>query len=178
MTFLLGTFFFLAVSRRPLKNPRCHGFYRFFVFEGVLLQVLDNQSFWFVDVLSWHQMISLILLLLSLFFVISGLFLLRFHGGSTTRFQAEENFAFENTATLVTTGIYRYIRHPMYGSLLLLDWGILLKHVSLMSSITAVVTTIFLFVTGYVEEKENIAFFGSTYQQYKKNTKMFIPFVF
>ncbi|MCK7540462.1 MAG: hypothetical protein MZV63_61010 [Marinilabiliales bacterium] len=39
----------------------------------------------------------------------------------------EKLFRFEKTTELVTSGIYRYIRHPMYSSLLLLAWGIWLK---------------------------------------------------
>lgn len=35
--------------------------------------------------------------------------------------------AFERTSTPVTTGIYRYIRHPLCSSLLLLAWGLFFK---------------------------------------------------
>ena len=35
--------------------------------------------------------------------------------------------AFERTTKLVTSGIYKYIRHPLYSSLLLLAWGAFFK---------------------------------------------------
>ena len=34
---------------------------------------------------------------------------------------------FEKTTALVTSGIYAYIRHPLYSSLLLLAWGVFFK---------------------------------------------------
>ena len=34
----------------------------------------------------------------------------------------DETFKFEQTGHLVTAGIYRYIRHPLYSALLLLAW--------------------------------------------------------
>ncbi len=37
-------------------------------------------------------------------------------------------FKFEKTTELVTTGIFKYIRHPLYSSLIFLTWGIYFKH--------------------------------------------------
>jgi hypothetical protein len=37
---------------------------------------------------------------------------------------------FEKTTQLVTTGVFKYIRHPLYSSLLLLAWGVFFKHPS------------------------------------------------
>jgi len=65
----------------------------------------------------------------------------------------------------------------MYASLLFLVWGAALKSISPWSIILAVAATLFLYLTSRVEEKENIRFFGNEYQQYIKETKMLIPFV-
>jgi len=177
LLFIAFSLFFLFISRKALRNPRCHGFYRFFVFEGVLFVVLHNHPFWFVDILSPRQLLSWLLLAASISFVIQGLLLLRKLGGSQQRNDVPENFAFENTAALVTTGIYRYVRHPMYSSLLFLTWGALLKHISLMSLGVAVLTSISMYLTGLMEEKENQKFFGPSYTEYQKRTKMFLPFI-
>jgi protein-S-isoprenylcysteine O-methyltransferase Ste14 len=32
-------------------------------------------------------------------------------------------------------------------------------------------------VAGFIEEKENLAFFGPAYLEYRKTTKMFLPFL-
>ena len=168
---------FLKISWKPLHNPRCHGFYRFFAFEGILFLVLLNYPYWFVDRYAPHQLLSWLLLAASIFYVLQALHMLRMVGGRQVRAETPENFAFENTAHLVTGGIYRYVRHPMYGSLLLLAWGAFCKHFSEPGLADVALTSLFLLVAGLVEERENIAFFGAAYLDYRKTTRMFLPFL-
>jgi protein-S-isoprenylcysteine O-methyltransferase Ste14 len=87
-------------------------------------------------------------------------------------------FGIEKTTKLVTVGVYRYIRHPAYSSLLFLGWGAFFKQPSLLGYSLAVLITFFLTMTARMEEKENITYFGEAYKDYMKKTKMFIPFVF
>jgi protein-S-isoprenylcysteine O-methyltransferase Ste14 len=176
--FVLISAALVRISWRPLHNPRCHGFYRFFAFEGIAVLLFLNIPYWFKDIYSLHQSISWILLFASLAFVVSAVHRLRRFGGSEARTEHPENFAFENTTHLVTTGIYRYIRHPMYSSLGLLVWGIFPKHVSPVGFFIAVVSTGFLMIAAKIEERENIAFFGPRYIAYGKRSKMFIPYLF
>jgi protein-S-isoprenylcysteine O-methyltransferase Ste14 len=178
LLFFIFTLAFVMLSRKALRNPRCHGFYRFFVFEGVLFLALDSQPYWFIDIHAPRQIISWVILTTSLFFVLQGLYMLQRFGGSKSRGEAPENFAFENTTTLVTSGIYRYIRHPMYSSLLLLTWGAFFKHLSLLGLLVTILTTILTIILGHIEEKENLAFFGPDYLEYKKSSKMFLPLLF
>lgn len=175
--FVVISLVLLVISWKPLHNPGCHGFYRFFAFEGILFLALHNHSFWFVDWYAPRQIVSWLLLSASILFVAQGLHMLRTAGGSGVREATPENFAFENTATLVTGGIYRYIRHPMYSSLLLLAWGAFFKHFSPAGLVVIAATTGFLVAVGVIEEKENLAFFGPAYLEYRKTTKMFLPFL-
>ena len=177
LLFVCFSLVLVRISWKPLHNPKCHGFYRFFAFEGILFLILANHPFWFSDWFAPHQIMSWLLLTLSILFVVQGLFMLRTAGGVQERKDAPENFAFENTATLVTGGIYRYIRHPMYSSLMLLAWGAFLKHFSLAGAAVVGVTSLFLIVAGIIEERENLAFFGPAYLQYRKTTKMFLPLI-
>ena len=177
LLFILFTLILVFISRKALRNPGCHGFYRFFVFEGVLFLVLYNHPFWFIDVFGPRQIISWLLLAASIVFVVLGLHTLRKAGGSQARAEAPENFAFENTTSLVTEGIFHYIRHPMYGSLLLLTWGAFFKHLSMPGLLAAVIATVFVLAAGIIEERENLAFFGPAYLEYRKTTKMFLPFL-
>lgn len=104
--------------------------------------------------------------------------MLRKFGGRAQRQIHPENFAFENTANLVTVGIYKYIRHPLYGSLLLLAWGAFLKHFSIAGSIAVIVATVALAVTAKMDERECLQTFGSAYANYMKKTKRFIPYLY
>ena len=83
----------------------------------------------------------------------------------------------EDTTMLVKTGIYKYIRHPLYSSLILLAWGSLLKDIALLSAILVALATIFSVATAMVEEKENLQRFGDEYAFYMKSTKRFLPFL-
>ena len=85
---------------------------------------------------------------------------------------------FEKTTALVTTGLYRYIRHPLYSSLLLLTWGVFFKIPAWSGGLLALAATLFLVATARADEAECIRFFGSSYQEYMKHTKMFVPFLF
>ncbi len=83
----------------------------------------------------------------------------------------------DDTAVLVTQGIYKYIRHPLYSSLILLSWGVFLKDISLVSFALALVASGLPVAMAKVEEKDNISKFGDDYAEYIKTTKMFIPFI-
>ena len=85
---------------------------------------------------------------------------------------------FEKTAELVTTGVYRTIRHPMYSSLLLLAWGAFWKMPSWAGAALVAAATGCLFATARTEEQENLRFFGPAYAAYMRQTRRFIPFLF
>lgn len=60
----------IYISRASLKKLGSHGFYRFFAWEAILALVMLNLDVWFVDPFSWHQLISWLLLLGSIFLLI------------------------------------------------------------------------------------------------------------
>ena len=78
----------------------------------------------------------------------------------------------------MTSGVFKYIRHPLYCSLLLLAWGAFFKDPSWAGGGLALAATAFLQATAKVEEAENIRYFGAAYRAYMQQTKMFIPFLF
>ena len=175
--FLVGSLFFLYVSRRSLLNPQSHGFFRFFVFEGILALVLLNHPYWFSNPFSVLHLLSWLLLATSICFVIQSLIMLKKRGGHAERGDTPENHAFENTVNVVEEGLYRYIRHPMYSSLLFLGWGAFLKQVTPLSWGLILLVSGFLVVAARVEERENIRFFGAAYEAYMKRSRMFIPWL-
>ena len=162
----------LYVSRDSLKNPRAHGFYRFFAFEGILVHFLLNMTHWFRDPFSPAQILSWIFLFVSTFLVIHGAYLLKKIG-------QPPRGEIENTAVLVTLGAYRYIRHPLYSSLLFLSWGVFCKRPFWWpGAALAAAIFVFLYATARVEEAENAQKFGDVYTEYMKRSRMFVPWLF
>jgi protein-S-isoprenylcysteine O-methyltransferase Ste14 len=169
----------LCVSWKSLKAPGSHGFYRFFTWEIILVLIFINLDVWFRDPLSWHQLISWFLLIACIVPLVFGVRSLARQGNPAAQREAEPQLlAFEKTTSLVTTGIYRYIRHPLYSSLLLLAWGVFFKLPSWYGALLALAATGFLLATAKADEAECIRFFGAEYEAYVKRSKRFIPFLF
>jgi len=165
----------IFISWKSLPRPRSHGFYRFFAFELLLILFLINVNYWFENQFSLLQLISWVFLFAALILAVHGFYLLRVIGKPQGAVQGSSDFGFENTANLVTIGAYKYIRHPLYSSLLLIGWGIFLKHTTLLSGSLVLGVSAFLIATAKAEEEENMARFGDEYSRYRKSTKMFIP---
>jgi protein-S-isoprenylcysteine O-methyltransferase Ste14 len=179
IAFVVGTAIIIYVSRASLLRPRSHGFYRFFVWEAVVVLFLLNVNYWFVRPFAWYQIIAWILLFTSIVPVVWGTILLRRKGKPVERRTGDPSLlAFETTTALVTTGIYRYIRHPLYSSLLLLTWGIFFKVPSITGGGLASAATVLLYFTARADEAECIRFFGEQYREYMLKTRRFIPFIF
>ena len=168
----------IIISRRSLLEPRSHGFYRFFAWEFIAALLVLNVDRWFLAPWSWYQLISWFLLIVGIIPLAFGMRSLVVRGKPEKQREGEPQLlAFEKTSCLVTTGIYRYIRHPLYSSLLFLTWGIFFKAPSEFGIILALVATLFLVATAKADEAECIRFFGPSYRVYMKQTRMFIPFV-
>jgi protein-S-isoprenylcysteine O-methyltransferase Ste14 len=176
--FALGSIPILVVSRHALRRPRSHGYYRTFAWEAILGLFLLNVEFWFVDPFAWHQLIAWFLLVLSLVLIVAGARQLKRLGRPGGERQDERLLGIEKTTRLVTTGLYRYIRHPFYASLLYLAWGIFFKNISWAGLALALIATGLLLATALIEERENTAFFGPAYREYMQRSKRFIPFIF
>lgn len=170
LAFATGTILIILFSWFvSIKHGRYHGFPRFVAFESILLLILLNISPWFTKPFSPLQIISWILLGASILYAVWSLVLFFRHG--------EPRDHFEDTTKIVETGIYKYIRHPMYASLLLLGTGTFLKSISLVTVILALVNLAALFLTCKIEEKEMIGRFGDEYKSYMKRTRMWIPYL-
>ena len=159
----------ILVSWPTLRRLRSHGFPRFFAFMAILGLFLFNMEHWFTDPFTPLHIVSWTLLTASLVLAVHGFYLLRVVG------QPKDNI--EDTTTLVQVGAYRYIRHPLYSSLLGLAWGICLKDLSPLSIGLALAATAALIATARIEEAENLQRFGEDYAAYMKTTRMFIPYL-
>lgn len=150
-----------------VKHKRYHGIPRFFVFESVLILLLLNGRYWFTEPFTGLHLLSWLLLIFSLYPVISGYLLLKSKGSPDSNF--------ENTSILVSSGIYKHIRHPLYLSIFLFGMGVMLKKPGNLQLVLGFLVAVSVYITAKTEEGEMIEKFGDEYRDYMKHTKMFIP---
>lgn len=78
---------------------------------------------------------------------------------------------------LITSGIYKYIRHPIYSGFAIIFIG-----AEIVAGSWLWVSFLALFIGAYAqgkrEEKILIAHFGDQYKTYMRHSKMLIPFLF
>jgi protein-S-isoprenylcysteine O-methyltransferase Ste14 len=82
----------------------------------------------------------------------------------------------KSNAKLISNGAYKYIRHPMYFSVLLIMLGVIITDINLTNVICYSVLIIVLYLKAKKEEmlwNEKL----EEYASYKEKTKMFIPFI-
>jgi protein-S-isoprenylcysteine O-methyltransferase Ste14 len=170
--FVILSSILVRFSWPDLLDPGSRKFYRFFTFEFLLILILANSDYWLFEPFSLLQIASWILLIFSLFLVLPGFYSLVNRGKLT------QTANIETTTNLVTSGIYKYIRHPLYSSLLFLSAGCFLKNTSLLATSLFVTITVLVYVIALSEEKENMLKFGDDYTVYIKKTKLFVPFLF
>jgi len=79
---------------------------------------------------------------------------------------------------LVQSGPYKYVRHPIYLSMIVSTLGLAFG----MRSVWGMITTILLFgvssvLRGWFEEKELVKVHGKAWDDYMERTSFFIPFM-
>lgn len=168
----------ILVSWKSLFKVKSHGFFRFFAWECIAWLLAVNYKWWYVSPFSINQIASWILLLYSVYLVVAGVILLKTKGKPNQTRSDENLYHFEKTTELIQTGIFHYIRHPLYASLIFLAWGIFLKQPQVSLFLITLAATVFLYITSKRDEQECISYFGEKYEDYMKRTKMFIPFLF
>jgi protein-S-isoprenylcysteine O-methyltransferase Ste14 len=78
---------------------------------------------------------------------------------------------------LVTTGPYKYLRHPIYAAVIYFFWASVISYPSLRTVVAVLLITAGLFTRMIIEER----FLRATYEEYAeyaKRSKRIIPFVF
>lgn len=75
---------------------------------------------------------------------------------------------------LVVTGIYKYVRHPIYSGLCftIIGFGIMIASTGVL--IAGIIWFLFSYFQALKEEVDMYSLFGKTYTTYKKHTPMFV----
>lgn len=76
---------------------------------------------------------------------------------------------------LVTSGIYKYIRHPQYSGFVLMIVGFLIQWPTIITLIMAPILLIMYTKLAKKEEKKMVELFGEKYEEYRKQVPAFIP---
>ncbi|MFX0124203.1 MAG: methyltransferase family protein [Candidatus Hodarchaeota archaeon] len=85
----------------------------------------------------------------------------------------------EESHQLITNGVYRFIRHPMYLGFLFIFFGYSLALGSIFMTIAICIFFFFIFKNRIdLEEKMLISEFGNKYIDYMKRTSKLIPFLY
>lgn len=78
--------------------------------------------------------------------------------------------------TLLSTGPFRWIRHPMYAAALLLLWASIMGHASIVPVVVGVIVTGVIAVRIVIEERFLCAQYPG-YAAYARKTKRVIPLI-
>ena len=78
--------------------------------------------------------------------------------------------------SLILTGPYKYIRHPMYAAALLFIWSSILGHIAIVTVIIGLVVSCIIIVRIVVEDQFLHAFYPG-YSDYADKTKRIIPLI-
>lgn len=171
MPYFLGwVLFSLMLIGFTFLRTHPYRFTRFLAFESLLSLIFSNAEVWFLNPFSFRQVISWLCL--------GGSFFLAVHGFVLIKTKGNPEGDFEDTTTLITTGAYRYIRHPLYTSLILGGLGAFLKDPSLLGAGLLGTTILGVVLTARIEEEHNLIRFDEDYRAYSDKTKRFIPFVY
>lgn len=77
--------------------------------------------------------------------------------------------------TLVTKGVYAYMRHPQYVGFILVMFGFLLQWPTLLTLLMFPILTVMYVRLARSEEREAIASFGDDYRRYMNEVPAFLP---
>jgi len=134
------------------------------VLIGVILSLLF---------ISWQKMFADNVLGFVLFFLAVIYWLIIFIAAWSVHYQAIRNTA--EIDKIISTGIYRRVRHPMYSGDIILAWGFFLAFPYLSVLIGVLWLTAVLLFWARLEEKAMTKKFGQAYLKYKSETPMLIP---
>jgi CubicO group peptidase (beta-lactamase class C family)/protein-S-isoprenylcysteine O-methyltransferase Ste14 len=120
------------------------------------------------DVNLMLQIIGVVLGIMSQFFVILPIYSLKKYG------QIPKGKNYVNTTIVVTNGIYKIMRHPQYTGLIILAVSTIIIFQTMISVLLGICSIVFMILLIYTEEKELLKRFGNDYEDYMKNTPIFL----
>jgi protein-S-isoprenylcysteine O-methyltransferase Ste14 len=79
--------------------------------------------------------------------------------------------------SIITSGPYRFVRHPMYAAALLFIWTAVFSHLSVLTLAIGIVVAALIITRVLIEERLLRARYPE-YDDYARSTKALVPYVF
>ncbi|MGE5425290.1 MAG: hypothetical protein ACM3N9_07985, partial [Syntrophothermus sp.] len=108
MIFAGLTMLFVILSKRVLVDVKSHGFFRLLVWECIAILISWSYDRWWVDPNSPLQIVSWVLLTISLYLVVISLIMLRKQGKPDGSRDDKKLYDLEKTTKLITGNIFRF----------------------------------------------------------------------
>lgn len=131
--------------------------------------------YWFTPILAWATLLPFVVRIVGVLLSFSGLYLFWLtHNALGTNWSPLLEVKKEHK--LITTGIYKHIRHPMYTAILVFTLGLGLISANLVVLLLPlIIFSILCYVRISDEEGMMISWFGDEYVLYKRKTGMLFP---
>jgi protein-S-isoprenylcysteine O-methyltransferase Ste14 len=114
------------------------------------------------------RIIGFVLYAPAAFFVVSAFVNLRRKGKPGT--------GWENSTTMIDSGVFRIVRHPLYLGTAIWTVGLMLVFQSIPSTILGIVDVFCFWMASKKEDAFNIGKFGDGYKEYMKKVPMWNAF--
>jgi methanethiol S-methyltransferase len=169
---------FLAATQVRAFFEKSINYYRI-IYNLISLFLLLLISIYSIDIHSHILLINHFLIKrIAALLVISGLFVLF---GVAKQMDLYEFFGFgkeDNNGTLITSGWYKIVRHPLYFGLFLVFFGIFLTIPTMKMFISFIFSQLYIIIGIEFEEKKLRRVFGQDYIDFSIGKKKFIPFIY
>lgn len=128
---------------------------------------------WVADSFFLHYALNVLGILVLLVTVPLGV--LTFAAGVVLAHRSEEVVFHNHAATVIDSGVYGYVRHPMYLGLMLILLGFSITTVSILSLFVWVAMFLFLDRMAAYEEHDLTRILGQQYADYRKRVPKWLP---
>lgn len=84
-------------------------------------------------------------------------------------------FGIETNTELQQTGLYAYVRHPMFAGAIVFMWGVFFGYPYMNNLISAICLTVYSLVAIFFAEKRLGVRYGDMYKQYQAKVPVLLP---
>jgi protein-S-isoprenylcysteine O-methyltransferase Ste14 len=139
----------------------------------ILMQVTFYDSKLLIATNTISNSIAVVLLLTG-----SGILAVSFYTFDKMEFLGLRKPKENEQSKLVISGIYKYMRHPLYSGIFFLVSGVLLLHPTVAIALFFAISVLYIEIGSRLEEKKLTEEFGQAYSTYAENVKRYFPYLY